>query len=316
VPFGGVTFLDGTQALGTISLTGAQAVYNTASLASGSHTITAVFNANDIFASSTSAGSAVKVQMVQGLKPTMAIVQADPLAGGTAQLTATVSPAATGGQVVFLGDGAILGSAPLNGSGVAKLSGLSLAGAIHNFTASVAPSTSYGPTASPSSKDGWLGTVPEFTLVLDTQSVVVTVGQPALLHLSVAAAGAASGGVTIACFVPDDSVYECSAAQGRIGFGGSTRLSISQKAISANADIARLSFVGLGSCAWLLFRRRRHLGTLIAGTIVVGSGLSGCGPMQSSVMTPAVVRVQATSVDNGTTVRSLEIFVNPYADSQ
>jgi hypothetical protein len=246
----------------------------------------------------------------------MAIVQADTSAGGPAQLTAKVSPASAGGRAVFLGDGIILGSVPLNGNGVAKLSGLNLAGAIHNFTASVAPSGSYGPTASPSSKDGWLGIAPEFDLALDTQSVVVTAGQPALLHLRVAAVGGASGGVTIACFVPDDSTYACSASQGQIGFGGSTNLSISQKAISANANIARLSFVGLGSCVLLLFRRRRHLGALIASSMVIIFGLSGCGPIHGSAMTPAVVRVQATSVDNGTTVRSLEIFVNPYADSQ
>ena len=314
-PFGGVTFLDGMRALGSISLTGAQVVFSTASLATGSHTITAVFNANDIFASSTSGESAVKVQTAQGLKPTMAIVQADTSAGGTAQLTATVSPASTGGQVVFLGDGAILGAAPLNGNGIANLSGLNVAGAIHNFTASVAPSSNYAPTASPMSQDGWLGAAPEFTLALDTQSVVVTTRQPATLHLGAAAAGAASGEVTIACFMPDYG-YECSAAAAQIAFGGSTTLSISQKVTSSNAAMARLSLACLGPCVLLIFRRRRRLGVLIASATLAIFSISGCGPVHSSAMIPAVVRVEAKSINSGTTIRSLEMFVSLYVDSQ
>src|SRR6202008_4129514 len=53
-PTGTVTFKDGATALGTVSLNGsAQAGVSTAPLAAGSHTISAVYNGDSNFASST-----------------------------------------------------------------------------------------------------------------------------------------------------------------------------------------------------------------------------------------------------------------------
>jgi len=314
LPFGGVTFLDGTQSLATVSLTGSQAVFSTASLATGSHTITAMFNADDIFASSSSAGNPVTVHSVQGLKPTMAMVRADSSIGGTALLTATVSPASAGGQVVFLGDGVILGSVPLSANGTASWLGLNVSGAIHNYTASLVPSSAYAPTASPTSRDGWLGTAPQFTLSLDTQSAFVTTSHPASLQLVVTGTGAASGAVTVACFTPEDSAYACDVAPGPIGFGTTTNLSIAAKAITSTNDVSGLALVCLGPTVLLAFRKRRRSWAFIASPMLVLVGLSGCGQSHSGALTPAVVRIEATSTDDATTVRSLEVFVNPSAD--
>jgi hypothetical protein len=91
VPTGTVTFMDGTNALGTGSLTAsAQATYSTSSLSTGSHSITAVYGGDANFAGST---SAALTQTVNGpsfsvsFSPTS--VSVSPGQSGTTTITVT-----------------------------------------------------------------------------------------------------------------------------------------------------------------------------------------------------------------------------------
>ena len=64
---GSVTFLDGTAALGQVSLNGSgQATYATSSLAAGTHAITAVYGGSSTLAASTSSAFNVTIQAVPG----------------------------------------------------------------------------------------------------------------------------------------------------------------------------------------------------------------------------------------------------------
>src|SRR5260370_15975856 len=51
---GSLTFMDGTNALGTVTLSGNKASYNTSTLSTGSHSITAVYNGTANIVGSTS----------------------------------------------------------------------------------------------------------------------------------------------------------------------------------------------------------------------------------------------------------------------
>jgi hypothetical protein len=314
-PFGGVTFFDGTQTIGTIALTGNQAVFSTASLTNGSHSITAQFNANNTFASSSSAASPVSVRAAKReLVPTLTMVQTQSLSNGTAQLTATVSPATAGGNVTFLADGVILGSTPVNPEGVAQISGFAASGAIHSVTASLNPTAAYAPSASPTSLDGWLTNTPSFTLNLNTQSVVVAPGKSTVVQLSAIGLTQMTGTVSLSCIVPDGSGYACSLGSQTLAYGASTPLSItapSALTIARHGPPAYLACLAL----FLLIpplRKGRKLGALLVVTLFASTALVGCGSVTRDV-TPAsaVLRVQATSSASATTVRSIEVFINP-----
>lgn len=314
-PFGGVTFFDGTQSLGTIALTGNEAVFSTASLASGSHSITAEFNANNTFASSSSAVSAVTIQAAKrDLAPTLTMVQTQSLSDGTSQLTATVFPADAGGNVTFLADGVILGSAPVNVHGVAQLSGFAANGAIHSITASLNPTAGYSPSASPTSLDGWLTSAPAFALALDTQLIAVQPGRSGILKLSAIALGAANGTATLSCIVPDHAGYTCILSSPQLDYGASTTVTIttsSEPKIPRRGSPAYVAGLALFLLIWPLHKRRKP-GVLLLATLCASAALLGCGGVSSiATPAPAILRIEATSGVNAVTVRSIEVFVNP-----
>lgn len=311
-PFGGVTFLDGTQPLGTLALTGNQAVFSTASLANGSHIITAVFNANNTFASSSSAALPVNIQAAKReLAPTLMTVQTQALANGTAELTATVSPAAAGGIVTFLADGVILGSASVNEEGVAQISGFGAKGAIHSITASVAPTGAYAPSASPTSLDGWLANTPTFTLSLGAQSVVVRPAKSSVLQLSAVGLSQMTGSVALSCVVPEGGDYTCDVGSQELAFGRSTTITVTMASDLRSARYGPPAYLASLAFVWLIssLRKRRKLGVLLIVTLCASTALIGCGSVTRDV-TPAsaVLRIQATGA---TTVRSVEVFINP-----
>ena len=130
---GTVQFLDGGTALGTATLSGGTASFSTSGLATGSHSITAIYSGDANDATST---SAVYAQTVNP-KTTTTAVTASPnpsVVGSAVAFTATVSPASATGTVQFLDGGAVLGTATLS-SGTALFSTSGLATGSHSITA-------------------------------------------------------------------------------------------------------------------------------------------------------------------------------------
>lgn len=314
-PFGGVTFFDGTQSLGTIAITGNQAVFSTASLAKGSHSITAVFNANNIFASSSSAAVPVSLQAApRSLIPTLTIVQTQSMVDGRAQLIATVSPAAAGGNITFLADGVILGSGPVNADGVSQISGFAANGSVHNITASVTPLAAYAPSASPTLRDGWMAKAPDFALSLDTQSIAVTPLKSNQLQLSAIGLGQMTGTIGLSCAVPEGGEYTCSFGSPELAYGATTTVTITADSTARAASTEPRVYLACAAfCVMLLpMSKRRKLGFLIFITALVSTALVGCGSASMDAKgTPAVLRIEATSVASPMTVRSIEVFINP-----
>jgi len=137
-PTGTVTFRDGPTTLGTGTLDASgRAIFSTATLAGGAHTITAAYGGDMNFLTSASptltqnVGTAASTTTLAGTPNPSAI-------GQTVTYTATVS--GTGGiptgTVTFKDGATTLGSGTLNGAGVATFTISSLAAGNHAITAS------------------------------------------------------------------------------------------------------------------------------------------------------------------------------------
>jgi len=200
-PTGNVTFNDTlnnvTTALGTVSLTSGTAIFNTAGLAVGSHTITVSYAGDNNFASSTSA--ALNQTVNQAPTMTTLAVSPNPATFGQAvTLTATITAAAPGagtptGAVTFL-DGTItppttLGTGTLNSAGNATFSTSSLAPGSHNITVSYGGDPNFAVSASQATS---------FSVVLTAPTITSPVSGSSTTNSSVIVTGTGTPGATVA----------------------------------------------------------------------------------------------------------------------
>ncbi len=149
VPVGSVTFMDGTQSLGTFTIDGSGvASVSTASLSGGTHEITAVYGGGTDFASSTSSPLAQVVNQVN-TTTTLGVPSGTSTFGQTVTFTATVAGAsgASAGSVVFKDGTSVLATVPVNASGIATYSSTLAVGA-HLLAADYSGSDSFLPSAS------------------------------------------------------------------------------------------------------------------------------------------------------------------------
>ena len=139
---GTVTFLDGTTRLGTAQLNSNEvATFSTTALGAGTHSITASYAGDSTNYGSTS--GAVNVVVTGGTVPSITTLTASATqiaVGQNVTFTATVAPQSGSnvatGTVTFKDGAAVLGTAKLNGSGVATLSTAALAVGTQLITAS------------------------------------------------------------------------------------------------------------------------------------------------------------------------------------
>lgn len=135
---GFVKFFDGSTELATVLLdSNGQATYSTTNLAVGSHSITAVFQGNDDYI--TSSSSSLSQVVNKAASTTALTVSPSPTVfGQSVQLTANVSnligEIATG-TITFSEGSTVLGTVVLDGSGAATLTISSLSVGSHAFTA-------------------------------------------------------------------------------------------------------------------------------------------------------------------------------------
>src|SRR5439155_1865075 len=116
-PTGTVTFKDGTAALATNALSSGQATFTTAALSGGSHSITAVYNGDSVYNSSTSA--ALTQTINKASSSTVVSSSANPAVFGQLLIfTATVAAVAPAtatptGSVTFKDGATTLGTSNL-----------------------------------------------------------------------------------------------------------------------------------------------------------------------------------------------------------
>jgi hypothetical protein len=148
-PSGTVTFKDNGVTIGTGTLSGGTATFTTDSLAVGSHSITAVYEGDDSYLTST---SGVLTQTVEKAGTSVSVTSsANPQTYlGSVTFIAAVSSAAGGspsGTVAFKDDGVTIGTGTLSG-GTATLTTSALAVGSHEITAVYEGDASYSVGAS------------------------------------------------------------------------------------------------------------------------------------------------------------------------
>jgi Bacterial Ig-like domain (group 3) len=149
-PTGTVAFKDSGTTIGTVTLNGGgQATFSTAALATGSHSITAVYSGDGTYGSSTSATLTQTVN--QAPTSTGVTASANPATSGTpVTLTATVTSGGTAtGTVTFKDGAATLGTGTVNGGGQATFTTSAFTTASHSITAVYGGDTNYTGSTSP-----------------------------------------------------------------------------------------------------------------------------------------------------------------------
>ncbi|MGD0629623.1 MAG: Ig-like domain-containing protein [Terracidiphilus sp.] len=145
IPAGAVTFLNSKMALGTANLNASGvATLSVTSLAVGKRSLSAEYEGNKSFLTSTSSAVSVTVT-AQETTISVAASASDVIAGQALALTATVKGNGTllpAGTVNFKNGAALLGTAALNGAGVATLSTSTLAPGSYSLTADYAGNVS------------------------------------------------------------------------------------------------------------------------------------------------------------------------------
>jgi len=306
-PFGGTTFYDGNVLLGTLSLDAAGSTsLSTASLAAGSHSITATFDANGPFAGSTSAPISISVLAV----PATAIAtfvslapEANP-SDNSSTLVANVSApkGAPTGIVTFLDSGTILGTAVTNQSGLAALRVGTLRSGFHSFTASFAGVPEFAPGVSPALYDQWPETGPGFAVTLSARTLSVTSPGPQSVQISVEPLSAFRQQVQLSCGGGLPEGYDCTFSPGALNGGGVSTLTIQRITTSAQGSSRKaplygltfgvLSFALLGS----LTRRSRGLVLRVLVTCFPLFFLNGCSTAHSGSETQgSVLTIRAES---------------------
>jgi len=294
-PTGTVSFYNGSTLLGTATVNASGvATMTTSSLPVGNNSISATYSGNTSFATSTSSTLTENITGA-GLTSTTTVLVASPnpaTSGQQVTLTATVSPTPTGsptGTVSFYNGSTLLGTATVNGSGVATLNsanfstGTAIITAVYSGNATFATSTS-------ASLNLTVANAAIYTVTAPQTPYNVTAGNSLEVNVTVAPVGGSYDNLVVmsasglprgasATFTPP-SVTPGSA-------GAPTVMTIHTATLTAGIPAERnpqtpFPFLAMASCAVALVSYRKRLGTVLAAILLVGclAGgaliLSGC----------------------------------------
>jgi hypothetical protein len=289
-PFGGVTFYDGVTPLGTNSLhSDGTCTFSTASLAAGTHNITATFSANATFAASTSTISTITINPAAiGLTPT-AVAMVEAMQGNQSVLMAyVVAPyGVPAGWITFLDGGAVLGTAETDPEGVSSLAVPPLTTGTHSLFAAFATGSRFAPSVSPMFIAQIPGAREAFALSLSSHSIDLTSPEMQSILITVSPLADFSGNIQLDCRGGVPSGYRCAFSPAILSTGVS-QLRIERLSKSSNLQ-ARLYFIicPTGIFSMVLFgtlrRRRRAVMLMLLASGVVC--LISCG-------TPSTPRAQ------------------------
>jgi len=144
-----VTFYDGATSIGSGTTAGGAATFSTASLTSGSHTVTAKYVGDTNYSASTSAGFTQTVNNIA--TPTTTTLDSSPNPStydSSVTFTATVNPSVPAGETVtFYDSGTQIGKGTTSGS-VATLATSYLTAGAHSVTATYAGDPNYATSTS------------------------------------------------------------------------------------------------------------------------------------------------------------------------
>jgi YVTN family beta-propeller protein len=235
VPTGTVTFYDGPANLGTAPLSGSNRVsLNSSTLSSGTHSITAVYSGDTVFAASTSAPLTQTVRAASSISVGSSLNPS--IYGQSVTFTATVtaSGGVPTGTVTFSDGPTMLGTGVLNGSGQAVLPTTALSAGSHTIIVAYSgDSTFAASTSSPLTQNvNHAATSTVITSSLNPS----TYGQPVTLSASVTStAGSPTGIVTF---------YDGATALGTATLNGSGQALLTTAVFSAGTNSLSAAYGG------------------------------------------------------------------------
>jgi hypothetical protein len=303
-PIGGVTFLDGTTPLGTMTLdSNGSAVFSTVTLNAGINSLSAEYAANGIYAGSASTAVSVTVNAAStSLQPTTTqLISVTPASGaGGALATVQVTGAQSSGSVTLLVDGSIAGTVGLPASGEMTFP-LNVSGVgAHSLYASYGGSALTAPSASPQFQTTSYGAGADFTFQPATNEAGGSVsGNQSEVKLTVAPIAGWNGNVTLSCVSGVPRGYSCVFSPAMVAGAGTATVRLKRTSGLPAAAVM------LAPIFWLLLRRRRAF--LMVAFVGVAALLcvSSCGIGDSGKPeTTSVVTIEATS---GSIVHSVQI---------
>ncbi len=319
-PTGTVTFLDDTNRLGMVPLVNGSAALDAVLSGVRTHNITALYSGDAVFL----AGSDKITVQVTALPTTLNLVApANAVPGSAVVLTATIN--STGGiptgEIVFHDGNTSLGSAPLDGAGVAILRINTLAAGAHSLTASYAGdgkfsgSTSAAVTINIANADFSLGAAPATAMVI--------AGQSTQFMLTVTPAGGFANNVTFSCSPVTGITCTFNPATVTPANGvASTTLKVTTSARVSRYGLLMLGGIGgwklivalslFSLVIWRGWRIRTARASLLTATAVLaivalGLAIGGCGGYGSSTQanrgTASIsVTAQSGNISHMTTV--------------
>src|SRR5262249_36018468 len=143
---GTVTFFENPNSLGTVNVSNGTATFSTASLSVGNHNLVA-FYAGDANNNSSNSNVIALVVNQATTRTTLAASPTSASPGQTVTLTATVTPAAATGNVMFREGAVTIGTGTLSG-GTASLTTSTLTGGNHAITATYNGDTNFASSTS------------------------------------------------------------------------------------------------------------------------------------------------------------------------
>ena len=308
IPYGGVTFFDNSNPLGTVSLDSqGSASFSTSSLAAGTHTLSAVYNQNGIFASSSAGNTPATVTVsASNLHASFVLFTgADSDRNSASTILTTTIGSQNGdpsGLVTLIEDGQIVGTTPVSASGVASFRVNNSDSSAHTFYASYAGDNKFAPGSSTAILSA-VGPASDFSLRWSSSEQILSPpmgpqSTQALLQVS-----GGSGTVSLSCPGSSSLGYSCDFAPNTLTGAGASLLTI-RPIMTASSTSSILAVVAL-ALVMPCFRYRRRL---LSALVIISLGiLVGCGPSTNTVETyPHVLTIQATS---GNIIHSIQVLV-------
>jgi len=303
VPSGTVTFFDGTNKLGsgTLSPSGV-ATFASSALADGPHAITAQYSGDTNFVPTTSTVLDQSVGKADGVVAVALVSSANPSTPGQSiTLTATVTDTVTGepfvptGKVTFNNGTTALGSVTLGSAGVAAFPVSTLPAGTNSITAAYSGDANFA--AKTSAPVNQVVTVPDYVLASNPSSQTVNSGTAATYKITLATTNGYNGTVSFpasACSALPTGAT-CSFSPSTATVGQSTTLTITTTAptsavlipadVKPNGGAAGLmaSLTGFGLIGIVLVgdlrKHKRHGAIVLLSVLALALILSlvGCG---------------------------------------
>jgi hypothetical protein len=287
---GSVSFFDGAKQINTpITMTGNLATVTDANLSQGTHSITAVYNGNANYATSTSTAVSQVVNAASTTATTTALSASSTNAPSGTNITFTATVAASSstsapagahraqaaqtspmvtGTVTFFDGSTQLGTGSVGSGGVATYQNDSLAVGAHSITAEYGGDANYSASTSPAVQVTITQAGGSFTVGASPSSVSVTKSTPAMTNITVTPSGGFNQAVTFSC--SSLANLSCSFSPASVtpnGGAASTTLTISYSASAARVDTQAGLFVGPGGAGTA--RVSRRLAFVLGGEFLV-----------------------------------------------